>query len=612
MTMPGQNEPQRLNEPEHLEAEGYLNRALRRLGEGLGPFVYEKTRDKDLIVDSEKLIVTRDLSIIFGKMEQNWNRFGLSPDEWNYMGLLIGFRNGPWAHMTGYSDEDVHDCLGYIRKFLRAVSADQQAQAVEQMWSELGKLIFRDTQPTSHREASEVSEPRQLIELLPRMTLQQFSTLQTEMSRVMKQMEGSGFTAPPISSTHYTVDSESPSPAESDATIPLNPNTKNPEYFQSEALAAFEESDFDRAIEFCTQVIVLAPNLAAELNPILVMAYNNRGNVYTDQEEYDQAIADYSEALQRDPDFEIAYNNRGVAFANQGEYDRAIADYNEALQHEPDYSVAYNNRGNAYTEKGEYDRAIADYGEVLRLDPEDAETYKIRGSAYFSIREHNRAIDDYSEALRLNPEDSNAHLFRGLYYLSRGNNRGAKEDYDLAILDFERGSELAPDDTDFLAFRESAIRWRDRVFEYDQHIEENPDDLEGWYLRGLYYLDSEDYDRAIADFTEAITRGGDNAEVWNDRGWAYWQQGEDDLAYDDYSKTIELKPDFANAWYNRAWVWRRRGDHGNAIIDFSQAIAIKQDYAAAYQHRGISYFDTGDQDRAQDDFEMARSLGFRP
>ena len=54
MNTPKQNEPQRPNEPDHLQAEGYLNRALRRLGEGLGPFVYEKIRDIELIADPEE------------------------------------------------------------------------------------------------------------------------------------------------------------------------------------------------------------------------------------------------------------------------------------------------------------------------------------------------------------------------------------------------------------------------------------------------------------------------------------------------------------------------------------------------------------------------------
>ena len=81
MTTPEQKEPQQLNEPEHLEAEGYLNRALRRLGKVLGRFVFEKIRDKELLADEERSIVTRDLRLGYlwqngaaAELEQAWFR----------------------------------------------------------------------------------------------------------------------------------------------------------------------------------------------------------------------------------------------------------------------------------------------------------------------------------------------------------------------------------------------------------------------------------------------------------------------------------------------------------------------------------------------------------
>ena len=44
-------------------------------------------------------------------------------------------------------------------------------------------------------------------------------------------------------------------------------------------------------------------------------------------------------------------------------------------------STAYNNRGAGYHEQGDNDRAIADYNEAIRLDPKDALAYDNRGNA---------------------------------------------------------------------------------------------------------------------------------------------------------------------------------------------------------------------------------------
>jgi hypothetical protein len=73
----------------------------------------------------------------------------------------------------------------------------------------------------------------------------------------------------------------------------------------------------------------------------------------------------------------------GKAYYDQEDYDRAIADYTEAIRMKPGYAPAYVGRGNAYSKKGDYDRAIADYTQEIGLDPYSslyAETY--RGYAY--------------------------------------------------------------------------------------------------------------------------------------------------------------------------------------------------------------------------------------
>ena len=268
-------------------------------------------------------------------------------------------------------------------------------------------------------------------------------------------------------------------------------------------------------------------------------------------------------------------------------WDDPTNDYCTGLGHltssflDTDKGEAYFNRANAYFEMGEYDLAISDLTAVLKLDSFE----------------------------RQRVSEANAYYVRSVVYANQ-------EEYDKAIADIEKAIEFAwhGELAERLSkVRDEIIHLRDKTTEYDQHIEGNPEDPQGWHLRGVHYLyDREDYGLAVTDFSEAIRLDADNAEVWKDRGWAHYQQGENDLAYDDFSRAIELKPDLAEAWYYRAWVWRRRGDPRRAIEDFDQAIACQRDYAAAYQHRGISYFDLVRREQAQSDFDMARSLGYEP
>ena len=61
-------------------------------------------------------------------------------------------------------------------------------------------------------------------------------------------------------------------------------------------------------------------------------------------------------------DAEKALNelNKGIAFAEREDWDSAIASFTEAIRLNPDYAVAYYNRGLAYKVKGETTKAEAD------------------------------------------------------------------------------------------------------------------------------------------------------------------------------------------------------------------------------------------------------------
>jgi tetratricopeptide (TPR) repeat protein len=99
----------------------------------------------------------------------------------------------------------------------------------------------------------------------------------------------------------------------------------------------------------------------------------------------------------------IAYFNRGIAYREKGSFNNAIADFTEAISLEPRYADAYFSRGIAYSDKRNYDSAIADFDHVILLDPKDADAFVTRGMAYKEKGDYDHAIADFDEALRIDP-----------------------------------------------------------------------------------------------------------------------------------------------------------------------------------------------------------------
>ena len=69
----------------------------------------------------------------------------------------------------------------------------------------------------------------------------------------------------------------------------------------------------------------------------------DRGILFADREDYDMAIADFTEAIKLDPNNGSAYSKRGLAYLEKQDYDRAVEDYSQALTLEPNFSAAKRN-----------------------------------------------------------------------------------------------------------------------------------------------------------------------------------------------------------------------------------------------------------------------------
>jgi len=115
--------------------------------------------------------------------------------------------------------------------------------------------------------------------------------------------------------------------------------------------------------------------------------YFEQGDYEYEQGNCDQAIADYSRAIELNPKLAEAYNNRAYVHMVKKEYGAALGDLNQALQLRPDYVNALMNRGDIYNYYYaiDYQRAVADYDQVLRIDPHAAEHSSVCGHRLLAL-----------------------------------------------------------------------------------------------------------------------------------------------------------------------------------------------------------------------------------
>ena len=239
--------------------------------------------------------------------------------------------------------------------------------------------------------------------------------------------------------------------------------------------------------------------------------YNSRGADWSGKRQYDNAIADFTEAIRLDPSLVSAYANRAAAWNNKGNYQNAVADCAEAIRLNPNFSAAYNNRAFSWNKLGEYDKAIADCNEAIRLDANFGPTYNSRAVARFGKGEYEKALADANQAIRITPSFAASYDTRGNVWVQRGEYAKAISDYNKSTQLF-RMNALAYNDLAWLQATCPDAKYRDgqKAFQNASKAYQLDGGNSWGYVDTLAaaYAECGDFDKAVEQETKAITLAG--------------------------------------------------------------------------------------------------------
>ena len=235
-----------------------------------------------------------------------------------------------------------------------------------------------------------------------------------------------------------------------------------------------------------------------------IAALEKRGECHHLAGRDNDALADFTRAIEIDPSGASAITWRGDTYRLMGLYDDALADFTRAIEIDPSDTWALTSRGLTYDSKGRCDEALADFTLAIEIDPNDAWSLAWRGRIYDELSRYDDALADFTRAIEIDPNDDFALSGRGHVYVAMGR-------YDDALADFTRAIEIDPS---------------------------------YWNIgsRGSVYQDMGRYDDALADFTRAIEIDPSGALAISCRGEIYRLMGRYDDAQADLTRANELAP----------------------------------------------------------------------
>ena len=118
--------------------------------------------------------------------------------------------------------------------------------------------------------------------------------------------------------------------------------------------------------------------------------------------------------------YKAAHFNRGDAYSFQGKFDQAIRDYGDAIQLQPKSAAVYLSRAYAYVYTARYSLAVRDYEFAIDLLPLDDVAYNdlawlLATAPSPAVRDGARAVTLAQRAVQLNNTASNVDTLASAY-----------------------------------------------------------------------------------------------------------------------------------------------------------------------------------------------------
>jgi Flp pilus assembly protein TadD len=120
-----------------------------------------------------------------------------------------------------------------------------------------------------------------------------------------------------------------------------------------------------------------------------------------------------------------------------------------------------------------------------------------------------------------------------------------------------------------------------------QAIRLKPDDIEAFMERGLSYSSIRRFNQSIADFDTVIRIDPRNVRTFTARGASFLSRGEIGKAFADLNHAIDLNPSLAAPYYFRGLLYEGRAQFQQSAAEFDQAIRLDPTFAAALNERKL-------------------------
>ena len=344
-------------------------------------------------------------------------------------------------------------------------------------------------------------------------------------------------------------------------------------------------------LEKASTLVTVALKLDATHQPALLLcdtitqAYYNKGKDHLDAERYTEAVSTFQSAITLDPDFTTAHYNLGLTYLKMEIYPRAVDALQKTIILDRNYKAAHHALALAYLGQQELGKARDAARDALKLDanyqparslleaidpsftlpetqpatpsePEQPiqqpaakprqETHYELGIAYRDSKMYTEAITEFQKVIDLDPNFLAAHISLGEVYLETGQINTAENAANTALR-IDANSQSARQLLDDIRQARPPTPRQSRPTQLASTPPEDTSDVKQDLERGLVFLNSTQYNQAVAALKRVIKADPSLVEAHYGLGQAYLELGAFDDAKAAAEEVLKRKPNHREA-----------------------------------------------------------------
>jgi len=331
--------------------------------------------------------------------------------------------------------------------------------------------------------------------------------------------------------------------------------------------------------------------------------YKNAGEAY-DRGDLEHAISLYQKLIELQPESVEARTNLGVALAHVGRYDDAIAQYREALKYDRQNPVVRLNLALAWYKESDFLKAADELARLRNDHPEGQQSLYLLADCYLRLGKDREAIALLQPAYKANPDDRaieyalgtalirEGRLDEGEIIIDRILKAGDSADVDLLM----GAAQLAGGDPKKAA---STIR---KALNMDANLPG------GWSLYGQALQECGEHETAKSAFENALRADANDFDANLRFGILLRRDGSSAEAGPYLERALRLRPSSIPARYQVGLLNTALGNLQLARKDLEQIARDSPDFQQVHVHLAALYARLGLTSDSQREREIVLKL----